>query len=462
MAALTCGTCDGMCDCFGSVASAMAMVRMEINAPTTASNTINVLPEVTKHRGIMVENRRYLHQHPELSYQEVDTAKYLQVQIDNIIQEYNTTHATSLPVTMVQQVDGTHGMWVDVSFGTSSTNYNASPTILLRADMDALPIQETGTLSYKSQNKGCMHACGHDAHMAILVAALRVLVLEEDATLCGKIRFMFQPAEEGGAGALRMIKGGCLDGVDRVFGLHIWNFMDAHTVGIAPGPITAFSDRIYIDIVGAGGHGSMPQGTVDAVLVAAHLVVALHSGVVSRSVDPFEAVALTVGKIVGGEVANAIAGTARLEGTVRTRNKDTKKIVVQRIEEICRGVGVMFGATVSLNYKDGYPATISSEEGAKDVAAAATRVVGKANVVAPHPTLAGEDMSYYLEKRDGAFFFVGSAKKGCSIVPHHRADFDIDEQCLDVGASVMVQLVRDLCGGGGGGGGDGQVGLSPK
>ena len=385
----------------------------------------------------MIANRRHLHQHPELSYQEVNTVKYLKEQIEQIA---TTTHTT---LTYQEQVDGTTGMWVDLTFDDAN-----GPSILLRADMDALPIQEAGDLPYKSQNKNCMHACGHDAHMAILLAALRILA-SETQHMVGRVRFLFQPAEEGGAGALRMIQGGCLTGIDRVFGLHIWNFMESGMVGIAPGPITAFSDRIYIDIVGAGGHGSMPQGTVDAVLVAAHLTVALHSGVVARSVDPFEAVALTIGVIKGGEVANAIAGSARLEGTVRTRNADTKKIVVQRIVDICQGIGITFGATIQLNYKDGYPATISSEEGARDVAAAALAVVGAANVVPPHPTLAGEDMSYYLEQKDGAFFFVGSAKQGKEIVPHHRSDFDIDEKCMDVGSSVFVTLIRNLCRAGG-------------
>jgi amidohydrolase len=234
-------------------------------------------------------------------------------------------------------------------------------------------------------------------------------------------------------------------------------------VGVAPGPITANSDRIHIDVTGAGGHGSMPQGTTDAVLVAAHLVVALHSGVVARACDPFDAVALTVGKVVAGEVANAIAGRARLEGTVRTRSAETRALVRGTIERICKGVAATFGADVSLDYREGYPATVSSEAGAAAVRAAATRVVGAKNVLAPHPTLAGEDMAYYLRAEDGgigdggAFFFVGSSPKvlgtggdgsrGGGVeeaVPHHRSDFDIDERSLEVGASVFVQLVEGI------------------
>ena len=452
-----CGTCAApVCDCFGSVASAMALCRQSIQraALNETTSKYNILPEVVALKNILVDTRRHLHQHPELSYQEVNTAKYLKAQIEDIAQSTGACFET-----VQEQVDGTTGMWVDLVLGDGQ-----GPTVLLRADMDALPIQESGNKPYKSQNDGCMHACGHDAHMSILMGAIRVLAndangINDSSTslddrsapptklLRGKVRFLFQPAEEGGAGALRMIQGGCLDGVDRVFGLHVWNFMEAGVVGVAPGPITAFSDRIFIDIIGAGGHGSMPQGTVDAVLVAAHLTIALHSGVVSRSVDPFEAVALTIGRIEGGEVANAIAGKASLKGTVRTRNAETKKIVMQRITEICSGVGVTFGAKIELNYKHGYPATVSSEKGANDVRVAALPIVGSDNIVPPHPTLAGEDMSYYLEQRDGAFFFVGSKSPDESVVPHHRADFDIDETCMDVGASVMVTLIRNLCGG---------------
>ena len=263
----------------------------------------------------------------------------------------------------------------------------------------------------------------------------------------GRVRFVFQPAEEGGAGAKRMIAGGCLDGVDRVFGLHVWNFMEVGTLGVREGPITANSDRIYINITGAGGHGSMPQGTVDAVLVAAHLVVALHSGVVSRSCDPFDAVCLSVGKITGGRVANAIAGSARLEGTVRTRTAAVQNMVMGKIKQICAGVGATFGANIECEYRKGYPATVSSRLGARDVEAAAAKIVGPASVLPPHPTLAGEDMAYYLDGRlEGAFFFVGSSpvslKNGQDFVPHHRFDFDVDERCLEVGASVMVSCPR--------------------
>jgi amidohydrolase len=353
-------------------------------------------------------------------------------------------------------VDGTHGIIADLDIGGAQgggAGNAATMTIMLRADMDALPIQEAGSAAYKSQNDGVMHACGHDAHLAILLATARALARPDvNASMQpGLVRFVFQPAEEGGAGAKRMIAGGCLDGVDRVFGLHVWNFMDAGTIGIREGPITANSDRIYIDITGAGGHGSMPQGTVDAVLVAAHLVVALHSGVVSRACDPFDAVCLTVGKITGGRVANAIAGSARLDGTVRTRTAAVQQMVMEKIQQICAGVALTFGATIDCEYRKGYPATVSSRRGALDVQVAAAKIVGEAAVLPPHPTLAGEDMAYYLDGSfDGAFFFVGSSpvslRDGQAGVPHHRFDFDVDERCLEVGASVMVQVCKDVLG----------------
>lgn len=432
----TCPTCTTpeTCDCFGSVASSMALARNAIQrASSSSALTYNILPKVVEIQSSLVAQRRHLHAYPELSYKEINTVQYLKQQVLKISEE------TGVHFEIEEGVDGTTGMWVDLTLGTGE-----GERICLRADMDALPILEAGDASYKSKNMGVHHACGHDCHMAILLGAIKILAAEKE-TLQGKVRFLFQPAEEGGGGAIRMIKGGCLNDQTRIFGLHVWNFMEAGLIGIAPGPITAYSDRIFIDIVGAGGHGSMPQGTVDAVLVAAHLVVALHSGVVSRSVNPFEAVALTVGRIEGGEVANAIAGRATLKGTVRTRNAKTKSTVVRRIQEICTGVGVTFGAEIKLEYRDGYPATISSERGAADVTEAALPIVGVENIVPPHPTLAGEDMSYYLNEIDGAFFFVGSAKDVDNVVPHHRADFDVDEKCLSVGASVMVNLIRNLC-----------------
>ena len=354
--------------------------------------------------------------------------------------------------------------------------------------------------SYRSERDGVMHACGHDGHMAILLQVATILC-QQRASLRGTVRFIFQPAEEGGGGARFMIRGGALEGVRQIFGLHLWNGMNVGTVGVVPdgGPITANSDRFYVTVTGRGGHGSMPHETVDAILVAAQLVVAMQS-VVSRSADPFAPVVVTVGKIAGGTVANAIAGEARIEGTVRSTKEADRQLVKTRLKAICDGVGAAFGARCLLQYRDGYPATVSTPAESRATLDAARAVVGDKGAGPPTATLAGEDMAYYLQERPGCFFFVGSSPNPLTaeaaatsynqqrqnqkdegeggggsggsfpsspssgaavpriqwdgswhavsrrpfgaVIPHHRSDFDIDERALAVGASVFLRVAE--------------------
>lgn len=399
-------------------------------------------PHILRHEAFnardLVSLRRYFHERPELSYKEKNTSE----KILKELREYDSN------ANITKNVDGTFGLWCDVSFGDGE-----GPFMMIRADMDALPIHESEKpgVSYRSKTPGISHACGHDGHMAILLTVGKVLMSKsfrskKGLELSGRVRLLFQPAEEGGAGAKRMIAGGCLNGIDRVYGLHLWNMQPVGTVGIAPGAITANSDRFQIIVRGSGGHGSGPHDCVDAIVVGSQVVSMLQT-IVSRSVDPSKAAVVSVGTFNAGYAANVISDVATLKGTVRTRDAETKKIVMRRMREICDGIAAATGARVELEYKHGYPATISTRESASSVRRAAQKVLKVEDVVAPHSTLAGEDFSFYLQKKPGAFFFVGSGRpsgtfsKGTAI-PHHRSDFEIDERSLEVGVSVFLRLVE--------------------
>lgn len=401
---------------------------------------VRVNPFVDKKR--LIERRRWFHQYPELSYKEKETAKKIETELKSYAVDLGDK------VKIVTGVDGTYGLWCDVSFGRDPREED--PFIMCRADMDALPIVETTNASYASTRDGVMHACGHDGHMAILLTVGSILMSSRyrdvgpGSRLKGRVRLVFQPAEEGGAGAKRMIAGGCLDGIQRVYGLHLWNHQPVGTVGVAKGAITANSDRFSIRVEGKGGHGSGPHHTIDAIVVGAQIVTALQT-VVSRSVNPSKAAVVSVGTFQAGYAANVIADVATMNGTVRTRDRETKSIVMKRMKDICDGIETATGARVVFQYKHGYPATISTEDDAEIVRDAARTVLKDEDITTPHSTLAGEDMSFYLLERPGAFFFVGSSDPNVSsgdAIPHHRPDFDIDERSLEVGVSVFLRVIE--------------------
>ena len=384
---------------------------------------INIKKEIQKISEHIYSYRRDFHQYPELSFQEYRTAE----KISKHLESFGIEHRTEV---------GKTGVVGEIVFGDG-------PTIALRADMDALPIQEVGDLKFKSKNEGVMHACGHDGHMAILLGAANALSKNKKLKK-GKVRFIFQPAEEGAGGARYMIKDGCLDQVDEIYGLHLWNYQPVGEIGVKNGPIMAAADMFDIIIKGKGGHGATPQGTVDAIVVASNLITMLQT-IVSRNTNPLDNTVVTIGEINGGQNFNVIADEVRLTGTTRAYTENNRNMIKKRMQDIIDGVSKSFGAEIVLKYKEGYPPTVNHEDPTKLVLEASSMVVGK-GAGYPYLSMGGEDFSYYLQKVPGCFFFVGSApdKNNILSTPHHCSHFDIDERSLLIGASVYVNLIDNI------------------
>jgi amidohydrolase len=386
---------------------------------------MNIRSEIKDIEKNIIDWRRDFHQYPELGFDEHRTSKI----IGEALKEMGLAPKMNV---------GKTGVTADLTFGEG-------PTIALRADMDALPMQEASGLDFSSKHDGVMHACGHDGHMAMLLGAAKVLTQNGDR-FNGTIRFIFQPAEEGAGGARYMIEDGCLDGVDEIYGIHVWNYQPVGEVGITDGPVLAAADMFEINIKGIGGHGAAPQGTVDAVIVASHLVQAIQT-IVSRNTNPLESSVVTIGTINGGHNFNIIADEVTLSGTARAYTEENRNLIKTRMAEIIDGVAKTFGAEISFDYEDGYPPTINHTDPVNKVLKAAERVVGeKAGM--PYLSMGGEDFSYYLQKIPGCFFFVGSAPNDQKLfeTPHHCSHFTMDERALLVGPSIYLNLVDDLLG----------------
>ncbi len=384
--------------------------------------SIKILPQVESIAEEIISIRRDIHQHPELGFEVHRTAEIVANKLNEL------------------------GMDVQTGIGKTGVVGNlrcgAGPTIALRADMDALPIQETGDCEYKSVNDGVMHACGHDGHTAMLLGAAKVLSGQRDQ-INGTVRFLFQPAEEGEGGARYMIEDGCLEGVDEAYGIHLWNYQKYGEVGVKEGPILAAADQFQITIKGLGGHGAAPQGSVDAVVVSAHLITALQT-IVSRNTNPLESTVVSIGMINGGYNFNIIADEIVLKGTARAYTEENRVLIKTRMQEIIDGIGQTFGAAIEFDYRDGYPPTINAEAAFEKLLASATKIVGD-GAGYPYLSMGGEDFSYYAQKVPGCFFFVGSAPEDQPFrsVPQHCSHFDIDERALLVGSSIFVQLIED-------------------
>jgi len=385
-----------------------------------------IRPAVAEMHEEMIRVRRDLHRHPEVGFEERRTAGIVAQTLRDL---------GGIDVTEEVAKTGVVGL---IRGG------RPGPTILVRADMDALPLQEENATEYVSTTPCVMHACGHDAHVSMGLAVARYFSARREG-LGGNVKMVFQPAEEGPGGAKPMIDAGVMQGpdVDLALGLHVWNEMPVGHVGVQDGAMMASADHFTLTITGRGGHGAQPHRTVDPIVTAAHVVTALQS-IKSRRVDPFDSAVVTVGAIHGGKAHNIIPERVELNGTVRSLSSSLRDELPRHLEQIVRGVCGAFGATYELDYKFGYPVTENHAEVAEMVRGCARRVVGGQGRIVGARTMGGEDMSYFLREVPGCFFFVGSANPEKGLVhPHHSPRFDIDEDVLLVGAEVMVSAVEE-------------------
>jgi amidohydrolase len=369
----------------------------------------------------MIALRREIHRHPESGFQETRTAAVVCRELDRLGIPYQAGIA------------GT---------GVMATIQGEQPgkTLLIRADMDALPVHEQTGRDFASQIPGMMHACGHDGHTAML-CGLAERLLDIRGQIAGTIKLIFQPAEEGPGGALPMIRAGVLENptVDACFAYHLWNCMPVGFVGATVGPIMACVDDFTLTIKGTGGHGAMPHTSVDAIVVMAHVITALQA-IASRQVSPLETVVVTLGTVNGGYRRNVIADQVELTGTVRTFNPDVTAAFPGRIERIVQGVTEAFGATYELDYSRTYPATVNDEAMTHLVQDAIRRVIGADQLITDERSMGGEDMAFFLQKVPGCYFFVGSENPaiGCG-APHHSPFFDFDEAAMGIGVDILVE-----------------------
>lgn len=368
----------------------------------------------------IVVDRRAIHRHPELAYEERRTAELVARRLRELELD-------------VQEGIGTTGV-VGLLRGA-----RPGKTVLLRADMDALPIEEPREADYASECPGIMHACGHDGHTAILLGAARLLA-ERRHELVGNVRFMFQPAEEGGAGALRMIEDGLLENpaVDGAFALHVDPFRYAGEVSARAGPTHAAADTFTIDVQGAGGHAARPQLAVDPVVVGSHIVVALQT-LVSREVDPAEQAVLTIGSISAGTAFNVIPDKATLRGTVRTYSTAVQDLLERRLGEVARGVATALRASAEVRYERLYPPLVNHASGIDLVSAVVQDMLGPDALYERGMAMGSEDFSYVLQRVPGAMFHLGVRDRAwAEPKPIHSPVFDLDEHALPVGAALMT------------------------
>ena len=369
----------------------------------------------------LVAWRRDFHRNPELGFQEHRTSK--------VVREFLESCGIAV------RACGRTGLVGVVRGGRPGL------TVALRADMDALPVAEMADHDYQSQNPGVMHACGHDGHMAILMGAAKVLSARR-GSLCGSFVFLFQPSEEAPpGGAPLMVEEGALDGVDRVFGLHLWQPLPSGVVGLCAGPMMAQADEFDVVIQGRGGHASQPNATVDPVVVASHVVVAAQT-IVSRSADPRQPVVVSFTTIHGGRIHNIIPDTVEMSGTVRTLDLETQRLVKARLAEVCESTCRSFGATADFQYRDGYPPLVNHAASVDLVMKVATSEFGANKVRTITPVMGGEDFGYYLQKVPGAFAMLGIGDNRPH--PHHNARFDIDESVLPIGVRLMVSVALEM------------------
>ena len=371
----------------------------------------------------LISRRRDFHAHPELAYRENRTSTIAARHLQECGYETKTGVAQTGVVGLLRAGSG--------------------KTLMLRADMDCLPVTEENAVPYSSQNQGFMHACGHDGHTAVLMTVAKKL-MEEKQKLKGNVKIIFQPAEEGGNGAEKMVQEGVLQNphVDAAFGLHVWTSLPVGKIALNRGALLAGVHGFEVQVVGKGGHGAAPHQTIDPIVTAAQMITALQT-VVSRNVDPLATAVVTVGSIQGGTAFNVIPDRVKFSGTVRYFDPTLGEQMPKWIERIISGISEASGARYELKYEKMTPPTINDPRMAEFIHDVAADIIGAHNIVMDAQTMGGEDMSFFLNEVPGCFFFVGGRNDAKNLNhPHHSPRFDFDEACLEIGAEILCRATQ--------------------
>ncbi len=369
--------------------------------------------------------RRHLHRNPELSFHEEKTAQFVYETLESFD---NLELSRPTKTSVVARLIGT----------------KPGRTLAIRADMDALPIEEENSFEFASKNPGVMHACGHDGHTAMLLGVAKILCGLKNK-INGEVRFLFQHAEElYPGGAEEMVEAGAMDGVDAVIGIHLWAPMEVGKIGVAYGPFMASPDTFWITITGRGGHAAMPHQAVDSIAIGAQVVTNLQH-VVSRSVDPLDNVVVSVTKFTGGTTHNVIPGTVEMLGTVRTLDPEVRKKIPEIMERVVKGITEAHGASYGFEYQFGYRPVINDEEVTRVIEETVREVLGGETLEVMRPNMGGEDFSALQQKAPGTFFYVGAGNEDKGIVyPHHHPRFTIDEDALPYGLKMCTNATFKL------------------
>lgn len=386
---------------------------------------MDLIQEASISKEQLVQWRRHFHMYPELSYSEEKTSQL----VYDILQTF-----PHLEVSRPTQY----------SVMARLVGKRPGRTIALRADMDALPIEEENQFDFISRSKGVMHACGHDGHMAMLLGTAYTLSKKYDQ-IEGEIRFLFQHAEENfPGGAQEMVDAGVMEGVDCIIGAHLWSPLEVGKIGVIYGPAMAAPDAFSITIIGKGGHAGIPHETIDSITIGTQVVSQLQQ-IVSRLTNPLDSLVLSVTQFHAGTTHNVIPDSATIGGTVRSLRNELRKQTAERIEKIVKSTTEAYGASYTFTYEYGYRPVVNEEVVTRHVESTALQLLGRESVVRLQPTMAGEDFSAFLQKAPGTFFFIGAGNEEKGIIyPHHHPRFTIDEDALPIGVSVFVSSVLNF------------------